>query len=251
MTSNPRFTLERTPLEHRPRAAAVATIEDVTPSYRRITLAGDFDGFDSLGADDHLRIFFLPDGTVLADDPEARGTQMREHPSREFTPVAWDARSLTLDFVLHGEGVAGLWAANAAVGSVAGIGGPRGSRVLDGTPDWWLLAGDRTALPAINRFLRLVTPGTPVDVLLVAEDEADEQPLETAGELSVRWVRSQQALADALADVPERDGDGFAFIAAEQSIVKPGRGMLTARGHDLDRAIVKGYWKIDTPEHHD
>jgi len=251
MTSNPRFTLERAPLEHRPRAASVAAIEDVTPSYRRITLTGDFAGFDSLGADDHLRIFFLPDGTVLPDDPESRGAQMREHPSREFTPVAWDAQSLTLDFVLHGGGVAGTWAANAVVGSVAGIGGPRGSLVLGGAPAWWLLAGDRTALPAIRRHLARVEPGTPVDVVLVAEDPADEQELETPGDLSVTWVRSQAELAVALERVPERDGDGFAFIAAEQSIVKPGRALLTARGVDLARAVVKGYWKRGTSEYHE
>ena len=39
------------------------------------------------------------------------------------------------------------------------------------------------------------------------------------------------------------EGDGFAFIAAEQSVVAPGRALLTARGVDLERAVVKGYWK--------
>src|SRR5699024_8141269 len=104
---------------------------------------------------------------------------------------------------------------------------------------------DRTALPAINRFLARVAPGTPVDVLVVAEDAADEQPLETAGQLTARWFRSQDALVAALESVPVHQGEGFAFLAAEQSIVKPGRAFLAARGHELDRAVVKGYWRRD------
>jgi len=243
MSSQPAFRLERRPLEHRPRAAAVSRIEDVTPSYRRITLEGDFEGFDSPGADDHLRIFLVPDDAVIEGEPAERIERMREHPSREYTPVAWDAGSLTLDFVIYGTGPASDWAANAVIGSRALIGGPRGSLVLEGAPEWWLLVGDRTALPAIRRHLGAVRPGAPVDVLLVAEDPADEQPLETRGVLTARWLRSQEELVAALGSVPVHEGDGFAFIAAEQSIVAPGRAFLTSRGVDLDRAVIKGYWK--------
>lgn len=248
MTS-PAFRLERASVQNRPRALTVTRVEDLTPTYRRITLAGDFSDFESLGPDDHLRIFPVPAGTVLSDDPETRVAEMREHPSREYTPVAWDAGSLTLDFVIHGDGPASDWAATAEVGSLAAVGGPRGSLVMHGEPDWWVLAGDRTALPAMNRFLAQVAPGAPVDVVIVAEDPADEQPLESAGSLTVRWVRSQDELVAALDTIPARDGEGFAFIAAEQSIVKAGRAFLAARDHDLERAVVKGYWKRSDLEH--
>ncbi len=251
MTTSAAFRLERTRVENRPRPVTVARIEDLTPTYRRITLAGDFSDFQSLGADDHLRIFPVPNGTPLPEEHEARVEAIREHPSREYTPVAWAADTLTLDFVIHGDGPASTWAMNARVGSVALIGGPRGSMQIDGSPDFWLLAGDRTALPAIRRHLSAVRAGTPVDVLLVAEDPADEQLLESAGDLTVTWVRSQAALAEALETVPSRAGAGFAFIAAEQSIVKPGRAFLAARGIDLDRAVVKGYWKRGEAEYHE
>lgn len=234
------FRLVRTPLSNGPRAVTVAGVEDLTPTYRRIHLAGDFAGFDSLGADDHLRIFFVP-----ADFGPADLANLREHPSREYTPVAWTAGSLALDFVIHTAtgGPAMDWARNAVPGTVAVIGGPRGSQAIEGRPDWWQLVGDRTALPAIRRFLAQVAPGVPADVVLLAEDPADEQELECAGELSVTWVRSLDALVDALAALPARTGDGFTFIAAEQSVVKPGRAHLQARGLDLEHSVVKGYWK--------
>jgi len=256
MTSTGAFSLVRTPLQNGPRRVTVASVEDVTPSYRRITLAGELSGFQSLGADDHLRIFFVPadfEAPEPGAGPEAFAA-MRAHPSREYTPAAWTEDSLTLDFVLHGasgsDGPATAWALRAAPGDVAMIGGPRGSLVLEGRPDWWLLAGDRTALPAIRRFLGQVAAGTPVDVVLLAEDAADEQPLSSPGALSARWVRSLDELVAALAEVPAREGDGFAFIAAEQSIVKPGREYLQGRGVALDRAIVKGYWKLGEAEYH-
>lgn len=247
MTEIAAFHLVRTPLANHPRLVRVGAIEDLTPTYRRIRLDGDFAGFDSLGADDHLRIIFVPEG--LGDlDP----SNLREYESREYTPVAWTASSLTLDFVIHAEtdGPATRWAQNAVEGAVAAIGGPRGSLVIEGRPEWWLLAGDRTALPAIRRHLAAVAPGVPVDVIVIAEDPADEQPLASPGELSVTWVRSLDALLATLEALPARSGDGFAFVAAEQAVVKPARAALSARGVDLERAVVKGYWKRGEDEFH-
>lgn len=247
MASPTAFSLVRTPLQNIPRRASVARVEDLTPTYRRIHLAGDFAGFDSLGADDHLRVFFVPQD-FTADDVAS----VREHPSREYTPVAWSDTSLVLDFVLHGpsHGPATNWAQNAVPGTIAMIGGPRGSLVIEGQPQWWLLAGDRTALPAIRRHLTQVAPGVPADVIVLAEDAADEQELETAGDLSATWVRSLGELLAALAETPRRAGEGFTFIAAEQSVVKPGRHFLAERTIDLDHAVVKGYWKRGEAEYH-
>ena len=246
------FSLHRVPTLNPSRRAVVDFIEDLTPTYRRIRLVGDFAEFSSLGADDHLRVFFVPAdfSAVSAEaDPEGFAT-LREHPSREYTPVAWDADALVLDFVLHGVGPASTWAQHAVPGSVAVVGGPRGAMVIEGRPDWWLLAGDRTALPAIRRHLLAVAPGMPVDVVLIAEDEADEQELASAGDLTVTWVRALDELVGRLRDVPPRSGDGFAFVAAEQSIVKPAREILLDRGIDLARATVKGYWKLGEAEFH-
>lgn len=239
------FTLARTRLENGPRWVSVTAISDLTPSYRRLRLAGDFTGFDSLGADDHMRIFFIPEGV----EPESF-EEMREHPSREYTPVAWTETSLDLDFVIHGDGPASSWAENAVVGATAMVGGPRGSLVIEGRPAWWLLVGDRTALPAIRRFAAQAAPGVPVDVVLLAADPVDEQDVASPGDITVTWVRDQDALVAAAQATPGREGEGFAFIAAEQSIVKPGRQLLKDRGVDLEKAVVKGYWKRGEAEYH-
>lgn len=256
--TTPAFSLTRQPLELRRRRVAVRGIEQLTPAYRRVEFVGDdLAGFTSLGADDHLRIFFPQPGEPLPPTPtEGMPAGLS---SREYTPVAWDGVGrLSIDFVLHGTGLASTWATGATVGDEVFIGGPRGSMVMDGTPQWWLLAGDLTALPAIRRHLAAVAPGVPVDVLLLSDDPADEQQLSSPGELTVRWIRPDGGaptgdvapLLAGLAATPTREGDGFAFIAAEQAVVAPAREFLTARGVDLTRAVVKGYWKRGEAEYH-
>ena len=239
------FSLVRTPLPNGPRRVAVRSVDALTPTYLRIALEGDFADFESRGADDHLRLFFVPDDVDAAELAE-----LRPFPSREYTPVSWSADELTLDVVVHGEGPGSNWAASATPGNGAMVGGPRGSQVLDGRPDHWLLAGDRTALPAIRRFAAQAASGVPVDVVVIAEDPADEQAISSPGDLRVTWVRDLDALIAALGAAQHRDGDGFAFVAAEQSVVKPARAALVAAGFDLERSIVKGYWKRGEAEYH-
>lgn len=252
------FTLARQPLELRRRRVRVRSVHHLTPACVRVVFEGaDLAGFTSLAADDHLRIFFPPPGEPL---PHSDGEGMPAGlVSREFTPFTWDGLGwLAIDFVRHGEGVASRWVDTVRPGDEVYIGGPRGSLVMTGAPDWWLLAGDLTALPAIRRHLNAVAPGTPVDVVVLSDDSADAQELTSPGELSVRWVQTAVAappgdigaLVDALHELPPRDGDGFAFIAAEQSIVAPARAFLSSRGVDLERAVVKGYWKRDVAEYH-
>ncbi len=226
------FELTRSPLEARRRRLTVVSVADVTPHYRRVLLAGpDLDGWRSPGADDHVRLFFPVDGVP-----------QEEWSSREFTPIPVGP-GVAFEFLLHDGGVAADWARTANPGDELVVGGPRGSLGFDGEPDWWLLAGDLTALPAIRRFLASVPAEVHADVIVDAADPADRQELHTPGELTTTWVRDAGALLDAIGAAPERGGDGFAFVAAEQSVVKPARDLLAARGVDLERAVVKGYWR--------
>ncbi|KAF2412479.1 NADPH-dependent ferric siderophore reductase, partial [Microbacterium sp. B35-04] len=105
------FSLEPTGLELRFRRVTLAAREWLTPSYVRVRLQGDeLAGFASLGADDHLRIFF-PDG-----DPQSV-EELRAAPSREYTPLAWGEGWLELEFAIHGDPAAGT------AGGAAGGGG--------------------------------------------------------------------------------------------------------------------------------
>ncbi len=245
------FSIERQSLELRFRAVTLASREWLAPDYVRVRLTGtDLEGFDSLGSDDHMRLFF-PSGPVGSVD------ELRASPSREYTPLAWGDDWLEVEVAVHGdEGVAAPWAAKAPLGSSIGVGGPRGSAVLTGEPGSWFLAGDETAIPAIRRFAALIPDGVPARIVI--ETVADRDEVHIDAPVSIEWLHrgtapAGAALIELLGDLSATDAvgaDPFVFIAAEQSIVKPGRAVLDRWGLDTSRAIVKGYWKRGEPEYH-
>ena len=209
----------------------------------------------SPGADDHIRIFF-------PDDVPSSVDELRAAPSREYTPLAWDADEgwLDLEFAIHGaDGVAAPWAATAELGATAGIGGPRGSMLVSGRPDAWFLAGDETAVPAMRRFTHLMDRDAVGQILVEVADAEHELPVDAPAGVTVTQVHRGEAAPgtalaarlDALGPDDRPAGAVFGFVAAEQAIVRPGRALLLDRWHlDADAVVVKGYWKRGETEYH-
>lgn len=245
------FSIERRGLDLRFRTVTLTAREWLAPDFVRVRLTGgDLEGFDSPGSDDHMRLFF-PTGPVSSVE------EMRAAPSREYTPLAWGTDWLDVEFAVHGDaGIAAPWAASAPLGSSIGVGGPRGSAVITGTPDSWLLVGDETAIPAIRRFAALIPARTAARIVIETVSAGREVDIDAA--VDIEWLHrgdapSGAALIAFLDGLTEEDSTGddpFVFIAAEQSIVKPGRALLERWGIDPARAVVKGYWKRGEAEYH-
>ncbi len=102
--------------------------------YRRITFArGELDGFTSLAADDHVKLFLpapgqdrpvlprLGEGGPAYPDGAVRPT-VRDYTPRRFDP---QMSELAIEFVLHDDGPASTWAAPAPPGAARGPIGPR------------------------------------------------------------------------------------------------------------------------------
>ncbi len=254
MMSNPTLGARLEPRRHELvfRSASLAARTFLTPSYVRLRLEGsELRGFDSAGADDHIRVFFSSAPTV----------DLRSAPSREYTPVSWDAERgwLDIDVALHGDGVGSRWAETAPLGAPVGVGGPRGSMVLVGRPDAWLLAGDETAVPAIRRFAAAMDDDAVGRIAIEVPDAAHDLPVAAPAGVHVIQVHrgdrpAGAELADWLdaLDVEEQpEGCVLGFVAAEQSIVRAGRALLLDRwSGDPAATVVKGYWKRGTAEYH-
>jgi len=254
MMSNPTLGARLEPRRHDLvfRSATLSTRTFLTPAYVRLRLSGpDLRGFDSPGADDHIRVFF----------PAEPGIDVRSAPSREYTPVCWDAAEgwLDIDVALHGSGVGNRWAEEAPLGAPVGVGGPRGSMVLVGRPDAWLLAGDETAVPAIRRFAAAMDDDAVGRIAIEVPDATHDLPVAAPPGVEVVQVhRGERPAGEELADwldaldVEEQpEGCVFGFVAAEQSIVRAGRALLLQRwAGDPGATVVKGYWKRGTAEYH-
>lgn len=241
-SDNPSRRVLRVRHELRRRDLTVLRVETPTPGFRRITFTGDdLAGFASASFDDHVKLFLdAADGA--------------EPVRRDYTPRQYDAAAgtLAIEFALHGDGPAAGWAAQAAPGQHATIGGPRGSFIIPTDFDWHLLAGDETSLPAVARRLEELPAGTRAFVVLHVGDAADRRALSSAASVQVQWVDSGDALVSAVRALELPAGEGFAWGAGEAGTMAALRRVLVdERGLDRQAVRVSAYWKQGAAAHHE
>ena len=242
-------------VRHQPRrrTLAIKQVDGIAAHMIRVTLTGDLEGFNSLGFDDHIKLFF-PDGTL-----DAAGTPNTL--SRDFTPRRHDAAAniLEIDFALHDAGPATRWAAQAKPGDALNVGGPRGSFIIPTDFDWHLLVGDETALPAISRQLAELPANARVLVVGEIDGPADQVAFATKADATVIWAHRNGAaagesdvLAKKLATLKFPLGDYYAWVACESLTAKARRQQLIAdHGANPKWMRAAGYWRRGAVAIHD
>lgn len=215
---------------------------------------GELAGFVAPGGGDHVRVVVgSPEGGEVPLD--VSGVPLGE--SRTETVVTHDVEQgfIELDVLVHGEpgteaGVIGAWAARAPLGSPAVMMGPKGSVVLSGAPADVVLAGDDSAVPAVRRYLRMLGPEITGHLLLETRFDLAALGVVPPGGVRVSILtpnaaQPSAALVAALQALPRpvEPLERFVFACGEQSIVAPVRALLAQWSIDVERAVVKGYWK--------
>ncbi|MFI1659989.1 siderophore-interacting protein [Streptomyces sp. NPDC020472] len=259
MTRNPSLPL------HRLRVTAV---RPVTPRMRRVTLrAPSLDGFALAGPDQQVKLFFPrpgqaepvlpapePDGDVMrwygayAALPEEERPWMRSYTLRAHDPAAG---TVDVDFFLHGEGEdvgpATRWARSARPGDTLGMFGPSAAFAVPvdpGAGDWTLLYADACALPALATVVAALPPGHRALAYVQVPDAAEEQPLPTAGDLTVRRLRDGDSPVEAVRADGLPAGRPYAWLAGEASAVRGlRRHLVEERGVDRRSVHFTGYWR--------
>ncbi len=266
-TTDKRHRIERVRHELKRRLLTVSRVQNITPQMLRVTLEGaDLEGFVSLGYDDHIKILVPAPGEEPAFPEVGSDGKLQIDPAkrpsmRDYTPRRYDAASLELDldFALHDAGPATEWALNAKPGDKLGIGGPRGSFVVATDFDWYLLAGDETALPAIGRRLEELPASAKALVVVEVSGPEEEQALSSEAELTTLWLHrgSEPAgtttqLDEALRELALPTGDGYVFIACETLVAKRLRAiMVEERNHPKAWIKAAGYWKKGQADFHE
>ncbi len=257
------FTIERVSHQLEVRLLTVTAVEDLTPSLRRVTLTGPLERFASASPDDHVKLIFPFPGQTEVELPELgeRGISRdaTRPPMRDYTPRRFDAQAgeLVIDIVVHGDGPGATWAAGAEPGTTVGQVGPRGSAVIDGAPDWYLLAGDETAIPSIARRLEELPGDVRAVVRIEVGGAGDEVALSTGPNVDLAWLHRGdrtpgEALVEAVRALELPAGDGYAWVATEAEAARTLRRHLREeRGLAKGAAKVTGYWKVGTSDHHD
>ena len=232
-----------------PRKLQVIRSASVTPHMLRLTLGGpELEGFpaDSNSAYIKLRM------TTPPPDSDER-PMIRTYTVRDFNA---EKLELDVDFVMHeDQGPASDWAKAAQPGDQMTILGPGPKKLVDYSADWFLLAGDMSALPAISANIEGMRGDSKGHVVLEIIDEADKQDLDFPPGLNVQWIvnpnpdRENTFLLDAVREIPLAEGRPSIWVAGEFSSVLAIRSFLKKeRGVNRKDLYVSSYWQMGKSE---
>ena len=222
------------------RQVNVTHRERLTPNMVRMTIGGesleDFpEGFEG----GYIKLVFPAD-----EKPVVRSYTIRHH------DVV--SQSLVMDMVAHGDtGPAAAWANRVQPGDRVSIQGPGPCQNIDTTADWFLIAGDMSAIPAISVNLAKLPASARGYVALEVISEADKIDLDLPPGIDLRWIvnpdpeSTNSMLEDTVMSLPWLEGRVSAWVAGEFSASRALRQYFRhAKQLPKDQMYVSCYWKI-------
>lgn len=231
-----------------PRIYEVLSTSLITPNMRRVSIGGEaLEGFPTGQEGGYLKLR-IP-GAAPSDKPFVRTYTIRHQ-----TPTALD-----IDFVLHGSdevgGPAVLWAETVEPGERISAGGPGPAKPLPPDADWYFVAGDMTALPAIAVNLAALPEDAVGHAVIEVQTEADRQDLRHPAGVDIHWLinpepgHHPELFEQAVRSVPWGKGNVYAWCATEFDAMRRARTYLRGeRGLTPERLYISSYWKLGLVE---
>jgi NADPH-dependent ferric siderophore reductase len=230
-----------------PRPVEVVSVSKLTPRLVSVHLrGGGLEEFQNAAPTSHLKVYLPRDGHV---EPIAR-----TYTSRRFDPTLG---TLEVQFVLHGDGPASEWAAQAKPGDRLAIGGPGGKFIFDPAITRWWIGGDESALPAVGTLLDALPAAADVEVHLEVDSADDEFVFQSAANVEVFWHhrRSPHEFGEELNDSARRSDisrDARVWVACEAVAARRIRRHLLENLRLRPESIVtRGYWSLGLANFHD
>ncbi|MEM9620485.1 MAG: siderophore-interacting protein [Pseudomonadota bacterium] len=219
----------------------VAAQSQLSPHMRRVEFVGE-------------ALADFPDnqesGYVKLQVPVAGGGHvMRSYTIRHFNLAQ---RRLVMDFVDHGDaGPASHWVRHCAVGEHIIIRGPGEKKLVDPAADWYLIAGDLSALPALSVNVEQLRADARGYVVIEVPDQRDIQPLEVPNNMSLRWMvnpdgsQPNRRLVDEVLQLKWLPGQVYPWFAGEfEAMRQMRRYFRDERMVPRQNMYVSCYWKL-------
>lgn len=242
-----------------PRLAEVKRADRITPNMLRVTFGGDaLTGFPVDAASANIKLLLPHDQQDEAAYIASLQGEGEKPVKRTYTVVEYrsDSNELDIDFALHEHsGPATRFALNAEPGDKVGIAGPSAPKLVDTDADWFLIAGDMTALPAIEANLKQLPQDAIGHVVLEVQHDDDRRAFTLSERVNVQWLINPEPqsgnskLADIVMALPWLDGTPAIWVAGEASTVRELRSYF-AKARQVDRLhrYTSGYWQIGRDE---
>jgi NADPH-dependent ferric siderophore reductase len=236
--------------------ATVKRVAHLTPRMVRVTFTSpELADFGWSGPAAHIKLIFSQPA------PAAPGAEAPRPTMRTYTPRRFDRATaeLDVDFILHGEGPAATWAGQAAVGQTLTIAGPGRHYVVDPSAEWFLLAGDETAIPAIATILEILPASAAARVFIEVEDRADELQIPAHPKTTLTWLhrgpdeaRAGQPLEASVRSYELPAGNGRVYVACESGAMRRIRAhLLKDKNVNREHLVTRGYWQLGEVDHPD
>lgn len=243
--------------------------EYLTPNFVRITLQGTPEEIAELiectpGVNN--KIFIPPAGVDEVFFPEfdfqtgrwkfqneATKPYIRTYTHRGINTAQSE---LIIDFVAHGsEGPASHWATEAPIGAPLGVSMATGASSLCPEAQWYLLAGDATALPVLSALMEQLPDSACGKAFIEVMSAEDIQTLQHPKGINITWIinahpeQSSDLAKHVIEETIPADQSTFAYVASEFSTVKTIRTHFrNVYGWNKDKYYAYSYWKSGANE---
>lgn len=228
----------------------------IAPRMRRVTLAGDVSRLDHDGL--HVRVLIPPRGREpVWPSLSSDGRIIWPKGEDALAPRVYTIRSIDhgrgeidIDVVLHEDSPGSVWARTAQAGDPIGLMGPGGGDIEPA--DWYLLAGDETALPVIARIAESLPATARATIRIEVADASEQQPIVSAAAIDIAWLHRDGAapgttdlLEQAVRAIDWPDAAlPYVLVGCEHKAARAIRGYLRKeRGLARDRHLAAAYWR--------
>jgi NADPH-dependent ferric siderophore reductase len=228
------------------RTLTVLSKKNITPCMIRIVLGGEeLVNFPEGQESGYIKLHFFPNG----EDANSQKPLVRSYTIRAFDP---QLKELTLDFVAHGEsGPASTWALHVQVGDQITTDGPGAVKLVDMSADWFFIAGDMTALPAMSVNLEKLPENAKGYAVIEVLSEEDKQHLITPSEIAIHWVinphpdKENTCLIDTVKTLAWLEGEPNIWVASEfEGMRNLRRYFKQEKQVERGQLYASSYWKM-------
>ena len=213
---------------------------------------------------DNNKIAIPPAGLNEIHFPTLDENHQWVYPPKEVAPairtythrgIDLEKNELIIDFVDHGDGgPASRWVRDVKAGSKLGVMMRLDGKELYPRADWYLLAGDATAIPVLSAILETLPETAKGICIIEVHGMEDEQLLETKADIEFKWLHNAQPhisseIADAIRNIDIPDASRFGYVACEFSSVKEIRTYLRKEKNWTSQELYAySYWKAGVAE---
>ncbi|MBC8986333.1 siderophore-interacting protein [Pedobacter sp. N36a] len=234
----------------------------LSPHYISVVLEGeDLKNFKNAEIGDNNKLLVPVKGSKKVIFPitgvpqdETAVTVMRTYTLRNLD---LEKQEMTIEFVAHGEeGPASAWAISSEIGDQLGVMMKKKDKKIFQPADWYLFAGDHTALPVISVLLESMQENAIGEALIEVRGAEDMIELKHPAGVNVVWLfNATPGIGSALpelfrwAKIPSQ-GTRFIFAAAESRAITEIQDFLkTLPALSRNEWKAYSYWKLGQSAH--